>query len=112
VHVYGSFDPNKPQDVKLKNWFVNKLDKVPGTHVTLLPRQKKIAYPKCPACQTEAKACSGCGNDMRGTEEKGVDASIVADMISLAWESAYDVAVSVCGSRLCTCCRVLADKRN
>ena len=32
---------------------------------------------------------------MRGTEEKGVDTSVVTDMISLAWEDNYDVAVLV-----------------
>ncbi len=36
---------------------------------------------------------------MRGTEEKGVDTRIVADMISLAWAKAYDVAVLVSSDR-------------
>ncbi len=36
---------------------------------------------------------------MRGTEEKGVDTRIVADMISLAWANAYDVAVLVSADR-------------
>ncbi len=36
---------------------------------------------------------------MRGTEEKGVDTRIVADMISLAWADAYDVAVLVSADR-------------
>jgi uncharacterized LabA/DUF88 family protein len=36
---------------------------------------------------------------MRGSEEKGVDTSIVKDMISLAWVDAYDVAVLVSADR-------------
>ncbi|CAM3764350.1 NYN domain-containing protein [Paracoccus yeei] len=99
IHVYGSFDPNKQQDVKLKNWFTNKLDRMPGTHVVLVERQKKMGYPKCPQCQTEATECAACKADMRGTEEKGVDTRIVADMISLAWANAYDVAVLVSSDR-------------
>ena len=99
IHVYGSFDPNKPQDAKLKNWFTNTLDKMPGTHVVLVERQQKMGYPKCPKCQTEAAQCSTCRSDMRGTEEKGVDTRIVADMISLAWANAYDVAVLVSSDR-------------
>ncbi|WP_413989357.1 NYN domain-containing protein [Labrys okinawensis] len=99
MHVYGSFDPNKPNDVRLRNWFTNKLDKMPGTHVVLLARQKKKGYPKCPQCQAEATHCHACGADMRGTEEKGVDTRIVADMISLAWAQAYDVAVLVSADR-------------
>jgi hypothetical protein len=70
THVYGSYDPGKPNDLKLKNWFTNKLDKMPGTHVVLLERQRKKGYPKCPACQDEATICQKCKADMRGTEEK------------------------------------------
>lgn len=99
LHVYGSFNPAKPQDNKLKNWFTNKLDKMPGTHVVLVERQQKMGYPKCPQCQTEATHCASCQADMRGTEEKGVDTRIVADMISLAWANAYDVAVLVSSDR-------------
>lgn len=99
LHVYGSFDPAKPQDNKLKNWFTNTLDKMPGAHVVLVERQQKMGYPKCPQCQTEATHCASCQADMRGTEEKGVDTRIVADMISLAWANAYDVAVLVSSDR-------------
>ncbi len=99
MHVYGSFDPNRPKDAKLKNWFTNTLDRMPGTHVVLVERQKKVGYPKCPQCQTEATHCASCSADMRGTEEKGVDTRIVADMISLAWANAYDVAVLVSSDR-------------
>src|ERR1700680_4542642 len=35
MHVYSSIDPNKPQDIKLKNWLANKLDKMPGVHVVV-----------------------------------------------------------------------------
>lgn len=99
MHVYGSFDPSKPRDSKLRNWFTNRLDKMPGVHVALLERQKKKGYPKCPACQSETTICAQCSADMRGTEEKGVDTRMVADMISLAWANAYDVAVLVSADR-------------
>jgi uncharacterized LabA/DUF88 family protein len=99
MHVYGSFDPNKPHDAKLKNWFTNTLDRMPGTHVVLVERQQKMGYPKCPQCQSEVTHCASCNADMRGTEEKGVDTRIVADMISLAWANAYDVAVLVSSDR-------------
>ncbi|MDE2492900.1 MAG: NYN domain-containing protein, partial [Alphaproteobacteria bacterium] len=99
MHVYGSYDPAKPQDAKLRNWMANRLDKMPGTHVILLERQRKKGYPKCPHCQEEATHCQKCGGDLRGTEEKGIDTRIAADMISLAWANAYDVAVLVSADR-------------
>lgn len=36
---------------------------------------------------------------MRGTEEKGVDTAIATDVISLAWDDNYDVAVLVSSDR-------------
>ena len=36
---------------------------------------------------------------MRGTEEKGVDTAIATDMMRLAWDSNYDVAVLVSSDR-------------
>ena len=99
MHVYGSFDPAKANDAKLRNWFQNTLDKMPGIKVTLLERQRKKGYPKCPQCQSEARACAKCSADMRGTEEKGVDTRMVTDMISLAWANSYDTAVLVSSDR-------------
>lgn len=99
MNVYGSFDPEKKQDAKLRNWFSSVLDRMPGVRVVLVERQRKRGYPKCPACQAEAQRCTTCGEDMRGTEEKGVDTRMVADMISLAWADAYDVAVLVSADR-------------
>ncbi|MFN3465965.1 MAG: NYN domain-containing protein, partial [Terricaulis sp.] len=84
---------------KLRNWFTNTLDKMPGVNVVLLERQRKRGYPRCPHCQTEATKCAACNHDMRGTEEKGVDTRIVTDMISLAWVNSYDAAVLVSADR-------------
>ncbi len=99
MHVYGSYDPSKPDDVKFKNWFSTWLDRQPGVHTILLERQRKRNYSKCPHCQAEATHCQSCGGDLRGTEEKGVDTRIVTDMISLAWSNGYDAAVLVSSDR-------------
>ncbi|MCB1339487.1 MAG: NYN domain-containing protein [Pseudooceanicola sp.] len=95
VHVYGSYDPNGNNDHAFKSWFTNVLDKMPGVHANLRPRQKIRSAPKCPSCKFAVEKCSSCGEDMRGTQEKGVDTAIVTDMIKLAWVDAYDVAVIV-----------------
>lgn len=39
--------------------------------------------------------CEHCKTETIYTVEKGVDSSIVADMMSLGWEDAYDIAVLV-----------------
>jgi len=99
LHVYGSYDPGKPEDSKLKNWFMTRLDKMPGVSVVLRERQRKRNYPKCPKCQAEVQACQTCSADMRGTEEKGVDTRIATDLIRLAWEDGYDAAVLLSADR-------------
>lgn len=99
MHVYGSYDRDKPQDQKLKNWFTNWLDKQPGVHVTLLERQRKRSHPRCAACHFEVEKCPSCKQDMRGTEEKGVDTRMATDMLNLAWQDAFDAAVLVSSDR-------------
>lgn len=99
LHVYASYDPSRHDgDQNLKHWATNTLDRFPGVQVRLLERKSKSA-PKCPKCQTRLEQCTHCGSSMRGTVEKGVDTALVTDMIRLAWEDAYDLAVLVTSDR-------------
>ena len=99
MHVYGSYDPAKPQDAKFKNWYTTWLDKLPGVHTVLLERQRKRNHTTCPACHGKVEECPHCQSDLRGTEEKGVDTRIATELISLAWSNAYDVAILVSADR-------------
>lgn len=99
MHVYGSFDPMSEADKKLRKWLEGWLDKQPGVHVSSVPRQKKKAPPRCPACLTNVPFCGSCGADMRGTEEKGVDTRIVTDMMSHAWADGYNTALLISADR-------------
>lgn len=99
MHVYGSYDPAKPNDAKFRNWFTTWLDKLPGVHSVLLERQKKRNHMTCPACHGEVAECPICKADLRGTQEKGVDTRIATDMISLAWSNGYDVAIILSADR-------------
>ena len=99
LHVYSSYTNGKGPDMKHKNWIENWLDCRPGVAATCVKRSQKRSPPKCPACHHEAANCVACGGDMRGMEEKGVDTRIVTDMMSLAWNGAYDVAVLITADR-------------
>ena len=37
--------------------------------------------------------CARCGEERNFTIEKGVDSNLVSDLLSLAWENAFDIAV-------------------
>lgn len=93
MNVYGSY--NQHSEKRLKNWANSVLDTFPGVNAHFKPRTKKKGYPSCPACQYKVENCPSCSADMRGTEEKGIDTRIATDLVSLAWEGAYDVAVLV-----------------
>lgn len=99
MHIYGSYDPAKPNDAKFRNWFTTWLDKLPGVHAVMLERQKKRNHVTCPQCHGEVTNCLNCNSDLRGTEEKGVDTRIATDLISLAWSNGYDVAVIASADR-------------
>lgn len=93
MHVYASYDP-RAQDDKLKRWLLTWLDRQPGVQVVLKERRLRDV-PHCPVCRAEVPVCPACGGSLRRNQEKGVDTAIVTDMIRLAWEAAYDVAVLV-----------------
>ncbi len=89
--VYSSYD-NSVEGSKFKNWATTWLNRQPGVTVECRERKPKRP-PKCPSCHAEIRTCPHCGQDIKGTIEKGVDTLIATDMIRLAWEQAYDVAV-------------------
>ena len=99
LHVYSSYTDGKGPDMKHKHWVETWLDRQPGVVATCVKRSQKKSPPKCPGCHAETTQCKACGHDMRGMEEKGVDTRIVTDMMSLAWNGAYDVAVLVSADR-------------
>ncbi len=92
VIIYSSYNPQTEEGRKFHHWATTWLDRQPGVKVECRERRRKAA-PKCPACHKAIDYCPLCKKQMIATEEKGVDTLIATDMIRLAWESAYDVAV-------------------
>lgn len=92
--VYASFDPNDPEHEQRRKWLEEWLDQQPGVRVKLShlrPRQG----PTCQNCHRRVDRCQHCGEMLRLRQEKGVDTAIVTDMVALAWQGAYDIAVLV-----------------
>lgn len=90
--VYTSYDPDTPAGRKYRAWVTGWLDLQAGVSVRCRERRRR-SPPKCPNCYEQIASCPHCGRDTRGTVEKGVDTLLATDMIRLAWEEAYDVAV-------------------
>jgi uncharacterized LabA/DUF88 family protein len=92
VIIYASFNPNTDEGRKFRGWATGWLDRQAGVTVKCFPRRPK-APPTCPACHQVISTCPHCDQSIKATVEKGVDTLIATDMIRLAWENAYDVAV-------------------
>ncbi len=95
MHVYGSYDPHSPKDQDMHRWAYQTVARFPGVYVNFTPRQAMRNAPTCPACYKSVDLCPHCGASMLGTEEKSVDVSMATDMVRMAWDKAYDVAVLV-----------------
>ncbi|NQT41420.1 MAG: NYN domain-containing protein [Planctomycetes bacterium] len=92
--VFTSYNPRTDEGKKYHNWATSWLDRQPGIQVKCFERRPKNP-PQCPACHIPVSSCPSCNADMARTIEKGVDTAIATDMIRLAWERAYDVAILV-----------------
>lgn len=99
LNFYGSYNPASEKGRRHHRWATGVVDTFPGVRVSIAPRQRKRSPPACPRCYERLTTCPGCGADMRGTEEKGVDVRMATDMISLAWVDNYDIAVLVSSDR-------------
>ncbi|MBZ5631273.1 MAG: NYN domain-containing protein [Acidobacteriia bacterium] len=92
--IFASYDPKTEEGRKFNSWATNWLNRQPGIQVQCHARQTRNA-PRCNVCHRRITLCphSDCGATLAGTVEKGVDTAIATDMIRLAWEDAYDIAV-------------------
>jgi len=92
--IYASYNPNTAEGGKFNQWATTWLNRQPGIQVQCRARRPRTAA-KCPTCHQPIEVCprKECGARIASTVEKGVDTAIVTDMIRLAWEDAYEIAV-------------------
>ena len=92
-HIYASYDA-KTEGTKFYRWMMTFLNRQPGVIAQCIKRSPR-SLPRCPTCHQTITHCphQGCQAPIVATIEKGVDTRIVTDMISLAWQDAYDIAV-------------------
>lgn len=91
--VHASVEPT--DDRALGKWLKDFLDRQPSFDVKVRERRSRAKSIHCRQCNTTTAACPGCGAPYVGRPEKGVDAALVTDLLALAWQGSYDVAVLV-----------------
>ena len=90
MNVYTSFNP--ATGANHRNWANGWLASQPKVRVVCLERRVRRP-PNCSRCGNVIANCPNCSSALSGTTEKGVDTFLATDMIRLAWENSYDIAV-------------------
>ena len=98
VGIYTSHDARTEEGRKFHRWATGWLNRQMGVSVECRERKPKAA-PKCPRCHQTIGDCPHCKERIHATQEQGVDTLIATDMIRLAWEDAFDLAVLATSDR-------------
>ena len=98
THVYASIDSNNPKDRKLNAWLHHTLASFTGYSIDVRERKPRRTI-RCQedACKAAITTCPACHKPLKGTVEKGVDAAIITDLISLGFDDNYDIAILISG---------------
>lgn len=86
-----------PREANLRAWLTNWLARQPSFDVKIRARKLRRHPVHCRSCGNDMTLCTKCQETLTISAEKGVDAALVTDLLSLAWQHAYDVAVLVSG---------------
>jgi len=84
-------------DENLKNWLNTFLDRQPGFRVESKTRRVRSGAIWCNSCQTTIGSCPHCNVPLQRSPEKGIDAAIATDLLSLSWQGVLDIAILVSG---------------
>lgn len=97
-HVYASIDPLNPKDKKLKMWLHHTLVSYTGYSIDVKDRKPRKAL-RCQEekCKSPIENCPKCNAPLRGTVEKGVDAALITDLLSMAFDDNYDIGILISG---------------
>lgn len=93
ARVYAGYEAGREN--KLKDWLHNFLDRQPGVRVFTSERHWRKQPVHCRSCDSNHEKCPKCDAALGRAAEKTIDARIVTDLVGLAWEGAYDVAILV-----------------
>jgi len=98
VTVYASINPNSPKDKGLNHYLHHILASYTGYSVTVKTRKPRKTI-RCQEenCKAPILQCPTCKATLKGTSEKGIDAAIITDLLSLAFDDNYDIAILISG---------------
>jgi uncharacterized LabA/DUF88 family protein len=93
TRVYAGYEAGR--EANLKRWLSNFLDRQPGFQVITSERHWRERPVHCRICGTHTSLCPSCNAKFGHAAEKTIDGHIVTDLLGLAWENTYEVAILV-----------------
>jgi len=98
AQVYASINSSSPKDMKLSRWLHHTLASYTGYSIDVRERKPRKTI-RCQEenCKAPVENCPACNTPLRGTVEKGIDAAIITDLISMAFDDNYDIGLLISG---------------
>ncbi len=84
-----------PDAYKAQQKFLSRIRKIPNMSV-ILGKLKRRAV-RCPRCKKVIPKCPSCLNELVTLVEKKTDVNLAIDLVQLAFENKYDIAIIVTG---------------
>ena len=94
TRVYSSYNQMTGEGKKHKKWLEEFLRCIPGVQIEI-KQQKRRKELKCSSCYHLILNCPHCKEKLIYYREKGIDVAIATDMMRLAAENIYDIAILV-----------------
>ena len=95
TRVYASHDPNNPKDILNRNWMEGLMGEREDFIVRNVPRLARAEPARCRSCGHEQLRCPACRSTYSKSSEKTVDAALIVDLLTLAWDDAFDIALLI-----------------
>lgn len=95
IKIYASYEPKNDADHKLQNWLESWLQRQPGFDVIIKEKTWREQEVHCRGCKVSISKCPNCQRPLGSASEKMIDSHIISDMLSLAWDDRYDLAVLI-----------------
>jgi uncharacterized LabA/DUF88 family protein len=95
TRIYASHDPDNPKDLQNREWMTRILGQREGFSIRNTPRFARSEPTRCRECSHEVASCPRCKRPYKRAAEKTVDAAIIVDLLSMAWDNLYDVALLI-----------------
>lgn len=84
-----------PSEARLKQWLTGFLDHQPSFRVKIRQRGTRPGGIWCNNCKQQIAHCPNCDTEFERAPEKGVDAALVTDLLTLASADKFSLAILV-----------------